>query len=462
MSSGSIVIGDAVVISSVLHGKEIPQDFSSFMIFIDKISRMPSLETLFPKGVIQGFPQKALYEFLYRRASLLSQGRFVGKTGTSCSTVVGHKGSGKTTALRNFVCAASACFPSVVLVYVTYRGPGSAIWNVPIVEVICDALSVEPAHSANKYESPHARLERHLEREGKQLFLVVDDVDMLYRQNPTQIPSVTTTIHQLAAIGDSPKGRISVVLAGSSVMLENLIQTNKTPAMLMEFPALNGAVDLNSTKYATFMVPATHPLDIEALEIVARTLGVAGQGYINVLLFTAGTTPRNVNRVKNKTGIELMNMDTDVNCCGQNTLAIPVVKDLYRGIMDRLADKNKEMLNDVLGNIQTRDISYVASSEWIEKFKPLEYDEVVEVWSSLPTGEDVYDLTYSLFHLSDRSWIELNGLKNAHPRYVYPGTMMTLFKHYANRSSVPQQTAWYVAVARALQTRDIHMNGAGL
>lgn len=425
-------------------------DIDVFLNYVDQLSRSPELKNLFKtQGVIPGRPQRALYEFLYQRVLLLSKGEFLGERGTSCKTVIGCKGLGKTTALRNFLRAASVLFPSVVLLYITCEGTSDEFWGMPIVATIETVLKqkLEYAFSAPDFgDCDYAPLERVLEEKGKRLFLIIDEFDMLYQQDPVTKPSVTKTIAQLASIGNSESGLISVILSGSSAMLESLIRTNATSAMREEFPALKGAVNLNGTKYQTFRAPSSHPLDAESMKSIIETLGRSSDPeLLNFSLFAAGTNPRAVQSALKATAQGLMSLDPNTNYSGQNTLRVPILRSLYDAIMGELVRTNESMLERMLQE-EALDLEWIASGDWVEQFEPLSFEDVELLWESLDrpklddTKEDHYDLAYCLFHLFDRGWIVLDGVEHSHPKHVYPGTVMALFNLFASKGGMASET----------------------
>jgi len=88
-----------------------------------------------------------------------------------------------------------------------------------------------------------------LNEQQKKLFLIVDELDELYRKSPSL--ALENTLDELQGLGNKTTGTIAVVLCGSSLMLPALISRTTTDMMMKEFPMLKHAPDLNIHKYST-------------------------------------------------------------------------------------------------------------------------------------------------------------------------------------------------------------------
>lgn len=153
----------------------------------------------------------ALTTQLVLHTSMLSRGAFIGTNGMHARTIVGPKGVGKTTVLRQFVHVCEAAFPNVVPVYVTCgndfaTSPLSEQSILPLVATVLkkrDMISGETIASA-RLDMYNAIVDA-LEAADKYVLLVVDELEELYRVKPVDArPSLSAlrSLHNLSSIGN--------------------------------------------------------------------------------------------------------------------------------------------------------------------------------------------------------------------------------------------------------------------
>ena len=411
--------------------------------------------------MIDGEPQRELYRFLMERCYILARGGFQGERGTSSSTLVGCKGLGKTTAFRNFITLAPLLYEDVIPIFITCEDNVSTgladTTFLKAVEVLCEMeLGWEIRKKLNFLELSATRLTECLATKGKYLLLIIDELDMLYQTNPDRFPRITDSLSELSCIGNSPSGRISCVLSGSSAMLEHLIRTNVLPGMKDEFAGLKGAMNLNGTKFATRRISPSSPLDLDAVESITRTMNCFQTvDWIKMVTFAAGANPREVQRVLDKTDpLDLLQMDADANYSGQNTLKIPVIRSFLNSILNKLVHKN---FDTVIKPI-TEDLNKVKSIDWVKAFKPLTYADCGLIWRKVSTETTPFDLNYAIFHLADRGWINAYQVKDGNPKTIFPISVLKLVRHHMISQNVTEELkkCYFARIVEYLQQGFLH------
>jgi hypothetical protein len=121
----------------------------------------------------------ALLKILVGHTRALASGTFVGYNGSSCCTLVGPRGNGKSAVLRAFASIASSAFPGVIALYVS--GEGIATARSPFASAHLDGLIATAAHSrgVNLLQHPHG-IDASLREAGLRVLVLLDEVDDLY------------------------------------------------------------------------------------------------------------------------------------------------------------------------------------------------------------------------------------------------------------------------------------------
>ena len=181
----------------------------------------------------------------------------------------------------------------------------------------------------------------------------------------------TVTLHDLACL-DQPTGRVSVVLCGSSVMMEDLITTNgiKDANIVAEFPLLIGAPNLNETKYLTKRINPTLPTDLGAVAILSQVeLNDANKAWLRLVAFAGGCSARATARILNKdssaNGSILLGLSSpDGSLSGHDTLINSKEEEeddmnhLRGKIMQGLYKKNKSLFKQFFDSNGMVSLSY--------------------------------------------------------------------------------------------------------
>lgn len=216
----------------------------------------PSLPT---GGVYHSRAQQELYEVLFSVSSTLATGAYRSKGTLASKTLRGPRGTGKSTAMTAFATVAPLFLPDLIPVYVNYIGmddsaAGGYMRRYSVLVMVADALAVHGIHAAPTQDGIVAALERH----DKYVLLLLDEVDKLYESqgdvrvdssNPSLRFAVELqTLGQLASLGDDPRGRLAVLLCGSSSLLGDLITTNlrSVSGSMVDYPVLQVAAAVST------------------------------------------------------------------------------------------------------------------------------------------------------------------------------------------------------------------------
>jgi hypothetical protein len=253
-----------------------------------------------------------------------------------------------------------------------------------------------------------------------------------------------TTLGQLASLGDDSRGRLAVLLCGSSSLLGDLVTTNlrSVKNAIKVYPVLEVAPDLNGQKFRARRLVYSPPTDRSAVKSMLQRPFIDAAGLnaqtrsrpkfdsiVNSVLFCAGATARSVERIITPTvpltHAELLELFVDESPQASQMLKRPGSQALWDAIMKALYDSNESLLSG-LATRGVVDYDAVASGEWYSMFNPLMWADVLAVGRNVPTEHDV---EFEILRLFDRDYIAFgDGVGSGNPYAVYPCTIMQLIK----------------------------------
>eukprot|EP01039_Chlorochromonas_danica_P003960 gene3960-4332_t len=142
------------------------------------------------------------------------------------------------------------------------------------------------------------RLAKALEIKDKYFFLVVDEIDQLYREshlNTSVYEVARSDLGDLAWLGNQKSGRFAVFLCGSSASCPLLLTCN---ADKEEFPLQIGAPNLNGQRYRTLRLLSVSLLnDVEAMIGLLKEMGYqSSEELARLMLFQVGLVPRAIHQ----------------------------------------------------------------------------------------------------------------------------------------------------------------------
>ncbi len=195
--------------------------------------------------------------------------------------------------LQSFVLLCPALFPDVIPVYITYDKENPSIDERTtildtVVPIVNKSLKID---IAKDFEDEYIgdKLISALDEKGKYLFLIVDEVDQLYRQDPRkEFAKVHNSLKQLAWMANDTRGKIAIFACGSSASCCLLVTCNGDRN---EFPALVGAANLNSQKFGTLRLPAHVFTDVNVIENITEPGSLELR---RLLAFGVGINPRKI------------------------------------------------------------------------------------------------------------------------------------------------------------------------
>lgn len=387
---------------------------------------------------------REIYSVLIGHLKNLKEGKYVDTQGVCCSTMVGAKGIGKTACFKTFTKLAKYICPTVFVIYVSYNCVGSeqsrlgskSLARIIKEELISNNIQVEE----NNQMSLSENVIEALEKANRYLLLLVDELDQLYKLDGSKYSSAEATIHDLAYFGNQPSGMISVLVCGSSALMENLITTNCNDQIRADFPLLTtGAINLNSTKYRAKRVYSTLPIDLKSVESIVGKDGTFEENIslYRLIAYITGCSARNVERlVKDADDQSLvMGSSSPENCLtGANTLANDNISRLRDAVLKALVKKNRRLLLNIFGTSTCTSAEIVrnlALEEWEKQLLPLNYPEIELIWLKMIRKKQVRaldqgDLCYYILHLTDCCWLTISGIRDSKPEKIYPFSLSSL------------------------------------
>jgi hypothetical protein len=240
------------------------------------------------------------------------------------------------------------------------------------------------------------------------LLLLVDELDQLYRCDPSESKFYQQHLSHLADLAENPEGYVAIVACGSSTSLESLRSTNMVAELAPEFPLIKGATNLNSTKFKSFRVFSGSPVN---LEVIAQVLLSDDQEYARKAAFFFGAEARSLQRAEGG--------ETSRQQDGP----------LLEAIISALLRKNSKLVDRFL----ERDVKLIIERHpWEAEFQPLEYSEVSRL-CEVETDVERKRLLTSLMRLADTSFIWMSGeVYGGVPLLIYPRCMWDVVRHKLN------------------------------
>lgn len=372
--------------------------------------------TLADDAKITLYSTSAHLEMITKFTSLckgLEGNRYLNKNGAATCLLVGAKGIGKTMSARVFVETCQDYFANVTPVYVNFYGLqqrfnwlhrdsllGSVMFDLFHWTDLVPAIFGLFCPLSDLYESL-------LTRDNRNILIVVDELDELYRQNSR--PIFQETLAELQSLGNGISGRVSIVLCGSSAMLPMLISKNTMDHK--QFPLLLGAPNLNSTKFHAFQIYSPTSVSIDIVRQLRPNLSLQD---LRAILFLTGGNVREIDKVETA----LVDYQSPYNSpYSSNLWQDKSIRSLLMAILDKLYKKNKD-------RCQLDKYASIRETDWEVQFQPLSYKEVEALWKTLQDEDKTLRsekerLMEFALHLSDRGWIVVTSDNRFYPASMY-------------------------------------------
>lgn len=394
---------------------------------------------------------KGIYSRLISQSNTLVKDGYVNRMGENCITLVGAKGIGKTTSLKTFVTLSKYVVPGFYAIYVSLNNilidkDLSSKTLLTVVVKILRGLGVEIRDMTADEVHTGLHLVNVLLEKKIKLLLLIDELDQLYK---IKEKVALENLHELSFLGNQSTGTVSVIVCGSSAMMEFLITTNASQSIRDEFPLLTmGAPNLNGTKFQTRRVSSNLPIDLITTGILAEKHTTSQTiNWVRLVAFVAGAGARSVGRVISDAGQDgeiLNSISPDANYTGANTLSKEHLARLRTKILKKLYSKNANMFDSIKNASNVA--AAIATTPWEKggemEFQPLTYKEVQKIWKGLirkkiVSEDDRMFLDTSLLHLADRGWIVIGSVKDSHPTDLFPFSLLQVFQDSIREDVMP-------------------------
>ncbi len=405
----------------------------------DRLRALGEATTHHPVDLYNTPAHLALTQFLLHHLGTLNRGTFP-VNGTHARTIIGPKGMGKSTVLRQLVRAAEVAFPKVISVYVSYEVPRREELMVTVARHLVDrgVMGSSTLADAIRTDSLDDTVMDALHSQDRRLLLVVDEMDQLYRvdhaKNPQEAYAAFRTLGSLALLGSVGGADSAVLLCGSSAALPLLITARATrdARLREEYPAVVGAPNLNETKFSELRLRAGLPTDLPTARVVCgRIRARDGLPYddrvARLALFSAGGSPRLLEQGASTGAVPPGDFG--------HVSAVPTLSgrssDLHRAITSQLQRENKGMLRSLLDDQGRVDPGLVSTVPWETQLRPVTWEAVKHLWDEVCSASGADDSSSPREHallsevlcLVDRGFLTWD----ASTRNVYPPVASALF-----------------------------------
>lgn len=400
--------------------------------------------------IYQTDAHKGIYNRLLAQSNSLVNDSFTNRQGENCITLIGAKGIGKTTSLKTFVTLSKYVVPNLYAIYISLNNIqiDKDLKDKTVLTVVLEMMKSLGFPLRDRADEDHIGhyLVAILREQKAKLLLLIDELDQLYKSTDKV---ALLDLHELSYLGNQPTGTVSVIVCGSSAMMEHLITTNASQPIREEFPLLSaGAPNLNGTKFQTRRVVSYLPTDLVTISILAeKSLTNSNIKWIRLVAFVAGASARSVGRVvgdSSKDGEIINSVSPEFSYTGANTLSKPHLAQLRAKILKKLYAKNAVLLNSIKNASDLT--AAIADTSWEKggamEFLPLTYKEVQKIWKKLIKKEVVKSdesihLDTSILHLADRGWIVIGTVRESHPTSIYPFSLFQVFQESIRDDVMP-------------------------
>lgn len=429
---------------------------------------------------------------LTTHASALAATDFKWINGRPCRTLIGTRGIGKTNVVKAFTYGGQAAYPNVIFMYITGQdlGDQSCFQKLNLRQLM---IATARAHGVHVDESKGAHaLTIALSKAGKRMFIVVDEIDQLYRvgsDQPALRTNIQNTLHHLSTLGDQISGCYSVLLCGSSAATYKLICGDVTGFLADKFPLLkSGVPNLNSTKFEELLIPSVPCNDSKQVLGVINTLRMWPDAtererfrMARIITFLGGTTPRAVSSaidVKANSAVSAQRMQELVNKQLRGTRVLSTADQhasstLFSTVLRLLQEANRDLIGrlrvdansyrleeltresdaDVLlgpdaasgaamapAATAPADAAALAALPWEQLVRPVSYADVQSAWQEIAKTErrptDSAYLDTLLGGLSDASLVSVRQDPGASGLRVWPNSAAQLVYGHTNTVAV--------------------------
>lgn len=367
---------------------------------------------------------------IYQSRSLVG-GRFVGKNGIQSNLIQGPKGIGKSTVLESVT---ASKIPNLIPIYITYshlNAFGSEVTQKSVMEIVLNKLPSNIRSQVSTDGILGSAISVALEKNNMFVFLIVDEIDQLYRVDSRMMPDLGkvayTSIGDLAWLGDQKLGRFAIFICGSSANCPLLVTCN---ADKEAYPLVRGSPNLNGQKYQTHRLPVPIFTNIVGIKDVLTALGHdLSDEYARLVAFSVGAVPRALDEFVKKaetadpiyTTLRYKNHESALPEIDKSKL-----RSLEVSLMKEFKDRNGTMLKMISNKEGLIQVDLIASAHWEDHVVSLTSSDILRVWQRLTKKDekddiiDRIELQRLLFLLCDRGIFIFDGVSDGLPQKLYP------------------------------------------
>ncbi len=369
-----------------------------------------------PEKIFDAPAQQEMMTLLFSVVDKLTSNAYVGMPGVNTLTVMGPRGLGKSGILDIFADVGGVLYDNLVVLHYSFikvGESGNPIYDTPLIMKAAELLNV-----VNGPGSLFDEIVKDLKLQDKYLLVVVDELDKLYQQEPTD--KLVQHLKDINALGNDGSGRVYTLLCGSSSSLLDLIGKKTDPDLTMRFPMLKRSQDLNKTKFHGKRVRLSAPNNLDA--VAAQMKVELSIDNLREIAFVTGANARNICRYI------MLNQLPEYS--------VPINSFLAR-LMEALSTKNGEWLDKIIdtpANIKTLD--------WENQAKPLTVRDIHSIWTQyrkensgvVPSWDQLLNESLDLGHIVlCGAGVNLT---------LFPATFQLLLEYRGNTKLDQQPSFW--------------------
>ena len=344
---------------------------------------------------------EALLRMLAGHAEGLRDGHYKGTNGPSSHCVVGARGIGKTNFMRAFTAVCTAAYPSIIPLYVT--GEGLERSDSSFRELALEELILAAAAQHGLVAECLEYLVEPLRRAGKQMLIIVDEAEQLYRvsaDEPALRRTVGESLGALDFLGNTISGVFGTLVCGSAAAMPLLITGKGATVLGDTFPLLrDGVPDLNITKYSKRVIMAADCKDTKQVGLILNHTSSSPFMHdydraklINGVAFLAGTVPRTIAGALNLRRQHSSQAQVSPGLLEQLFGPPPALsvdaRALYARIYQLLQQENRELIAKSVDKSGALVRDFVEGDEWAAddrpaSLRPITRAQAAKAWQRL-------------------------------------------------------------------------------
>eukprot|EP01138_Halocafeteria_seosinensis_P009591 gb/GECG01009801.1/.p1 GENE.gb/GECG01009801.1/~~gb/GECG01009801.1/.p1 ORF type:complete len:549 (+),score=50.16 gb/GECG01009801.1/:1-1647(+) len=378
------------------------------------------------KRLYETMAHEEMVTFLQMHAGVLNEGYFKDKDGVQSRLLIGPRGIGKSTTLREFTRLCALIYPAIIPIYISFERIrySRKLQETELDDLLIELLTktgIDFGSDINQSEDKMFAIANTLKDNGKYCFLLLDELDEVYSLEDS-IANKGTSLSALRCLATDHTGSFYTVLCGSSANLPHLITGNIEKELKREYPQLKHVGPLNGTKFEERRIRPSYFGETKALESIMH--GCTEQER-KLTAFFVGVFPRQVEKMaiilkklrKSSSNADVARVENelcdflapiDKRDAANNTWE--QTRAAMSKILRKMYAQNEVLFKNVLTKENKLDFDVIWKRDW-SRWKPIQTETIQKKLNIARTA---------LRRLQDRNWLVPGSRYGGETQEFYP------------------------------------------